>query len=173
MKPMGYGRILLDWMALIGNTVHLIIIPMQCSFGYPRYKPACAARLMRCAVLARLSARANPNCPHSTAYDPKLRYWGAVRALVIFLDALSFVDMLSRLCTGFFIHKINHARCVASRDFFAASGATLVRFGSPITPVSRSLPLASCRSDDDGPGVDNLGDDDDESTLISSDELAR
>ena len=37
MKPMGYGRILLDWTALVGTSIHLVLIPLQCAYGYPRY----------------------------------------------------------------------------------------------------------------------------------------
>ena len=33
------------------------------------------------------------------------RYWGSVHVLVLILDFLCFVDIVSNMCTGFFMEK--------------------------------------------------------------------
>jgi len=68
MKPMSTQRIMLDWLTVISTSIHIVVIPMQCSFGY-------------------------------------LRYWGSVHVLVLIMDFLCFVDIVSNMCTGFFMEK--------------------------------------------------------------------
>ena len=79
--------------------------------GFKGYELGCMVDRQRCHMPPNTNTNNNTlSMPHTAITINSIlpwfrRYWDSVHVLVLILDVLSFVDIVSHACTGFFMHK--------------------------------------------------------------------